>query len=216
MMLRQYEAQVAALQSQIAERERAALNSPELEDGELARQLGEAAAKAHEAEKRGKEVGTRFFAQTIALTIPRTQQAEAALALKDAELAALRSQLELTQSRILTGPTLEANARRASAGFGDGADPLLLLSPTRSKRVVSDFSGLGLGTPKAGAFRQRLMRAESSSRAEWSSPKVGSIEKVHYSAWTRRNLTDFGRVTGSRAGAAARGRHRQAHHSSIA
>jgi hypothetical protein len=53
-----------------------------------------------------------------------------------------------------------------------------LLSPTRGKRIASDVSGLGLGTPRSGAFRDRLMRVASSSKADWSSPKVGTLEKA--------------------------------------
>jgi hypothetical protein len=54
MLLRQYEAQVALLQAQIAQREEEGEEG--LDGEELTRQLGEAAAKAHEAERRGKEV----------------------------------------------------------------------------------------------------------------------------------------------------------------
>lgn len=58
MLLRQYEAQVALLQAQIAQREEEGEEG--LDGEELTRQLGEAAAKADEAERRGKEVGYAF------------------------------------------------------------------------------------------------------------------------------------------------------------
>ncbi|KAM0792007.1 hypothetical protein ACM66B_007118 [Microbotryomycetes sp. NB124-2] len=151
MMLRQYQQQVAALQAQIDARERAQ------DEIELVRQLDEAAAKADEFQTRSKK-------------------AEEELARKDLELALLRERLQHAQSFILDGPTLEANARRTSSGIGSpslggGArsssqrDLSSMLSPSRKgKRIVSEMSGLGLGTPNAG----RMSRVPSGEIKEWS------------------------------------------------
>lgn len=59
MVLRQQQEQITALQAQIAQREGWLAEEGgdgDGDSGELTRQLGEAAAKADEAERRGKEV----------------------------------------------------------------------------------------------------------------------------------------------------------------
>ncbi|KAK4046636.1 Kinesin-like protein kip2 [Microbotryomycetes sp. JL201] len=162
MMLRQYQQQVAALQAQIDARERAQ------DEVELARQLDEVVAKADEFQIRSKK-------------------AEEELARKDLELALLRERLQHAQSFILDGPTLEANARRTSLGIGSPSlaggggcggtsasqhNLSSLLSPSRykggalaGKRVVSEMSGLGLGTPRAAG---RMTRVPSGEIKEWS------------------------------------------------
>ncbi|GAA5961230.1 hypothetical protein JCM3765_002879 [Sporobolomyces pararoseus] len=123
MMLKQYAAQVERLQSRIKS----------VEAGEVLRERDLAARRADEAERLGKE-------------------ARDALAEKELELARLRSQLAQTQSLILNGPSLEANARRVSGSFAGS-----MLSPSRSRslnmgvgrRELSEAGGIGLGTPRA-------------------------------------------------------------------
>ncbi|GAA6018610.1 hypothetical protein JCM11491_006164 [Sporobolomyces phaffii] len=124
MMLKQYAAQVERLRLQIES----------VEAGDVVRERDLAARRADEAERKGKE-------------------ARDALAEKDLELARLRSQLAQTQSLILTGPSLEANARRVSGSFAGS-----MLSPSRSRslnlgggrREGVEIGGIGLGTPSRG------------------------------------------------------------------
>ncbi|GAA5980414.1 hypothetical protein JCM5350_001490 [Sporobolomyces pararoseus] len=144
MMLKQYAAQVERLQSQIQS----------VEAGDVLRERDLAARRADEAERLGKE-------------------ARDALAEKELELARLRSQLAQTQSLILTGPSLEANARRVSGSFAGS-----MLSPSRSRslnmgagrREVSEAGGIGLGTPRAEgrSWRSTLSESVSGRREEES------------------------------------------------
>ena len=69
---------------------------------------------------------------------------------------------------MLTGAVVAANARRQSGQFAAG-----LLSPVRPKRIASEMSGLGLGTPRAS--QMRLASAEVAG-----SPCVGSIANVSF------------------------------------
>ncbi|GAA5828070.1 hypothetical protein JCM11251_005717 [Rhodosporidiobolus azoricus] len=131
ILLKRYAAQVDELQAQIKA----------VETGEALKERERAEKRAEEAEKRGKE-------------------AEDALASTTAELARLRAELAKTQSLILTGPSLEVSARRASLNQSQQDLPALL-SPSRTfsgsglrgmgslggGRCVSDMSALGLGTP---------------------------------------------------------------------
>ncbi|GAA5954139.1 hypothetical protein JCM21900_002902, partial [Sporobolomyces salmonicolor] len=135
MMLKRYAAQVEKLQQQIKL----------VEGGDVLRERDLAAQRADEAERRGK-------------------QAQDALAEKELELSRLREQLAHTKSLILTGPTLEANARRVSGSFN-----MPMMSPSRSrslnlgpKRVVSEMSALGLGTPVRPAM---MLGGEASWRS---------------------------------------------------
>lgn len=97
----------------------------------------------------------------------RLFKAEDALAEKELELSKLRSQLAHTQSLILTGPSLEANARRVSGSFAGS-----MLSPSRSrslncpggKRTVSEMGALGLGTPLRSEMSWRSGLGETVSR----------------------------------------------------
>ncbi|GAA5923779.1 uncharacterized protein JCM15063_003761 [Sporobolomyces koalae] len=143
MMLKQYAAQIEKLQSQIEH----------VEGGQIMRERDLAAQRADEAERRGKE-------------------AQDALAEKEIELAKLRSQLAHTQSLVLTGPTLEANARRVSGSSFAGS----MLSPSRSRslnygaaggghRSVSEMSSLGLGTPSKAQPSLRSGLSESVTRS---------------------------------------------------
>ncbi|SCV68035.1 BQ2448_156 [Microbotryum intermedium] len=151
MMLSMYEKQVEALKQQIAQRESA------VEESELAKERDLAAARADEYESRSKK-------------------AEDELALKELELTRLREQLEHTKSFILTGPVLEANARRVSVGgasFHNAA-----LSPSRTKRIVSDMSGfnsLGLGTPRGSQLSFRS--GSNATQADISRSESGSFER---------------------------------------
>ncbi|SCZ91473.1 BZ3500_MvSof-1268-A1-R1_Chr1-2g01433 [Microbotryum saponariae] len=153
MMLNMYEKQVEALKQQIAQRESA------VEESELAKERDLAAARADEYESRSKK-------------------AEDELALKELELTRLREQLEHTKSFILTGPVLEANARRVSVGgatFHNAA-----LSPSRAKRIVSDmggFNSLGLGTPKGS--RASFRSGSNATQADMSRSESGSLEREH-------------------------------------
>ena len=89
----------------------------------------------------------------------------------------LRERLQHAQSFMLDGPTLEANARRASLGFGSpdvGVNSRSLssvLSPSRrsGKRIVSEMSGLGVGTPSSS----RIARVDSAEVKEWSRVSSG-------------------------------------------
>ncbi|GAA6019008.1 hypothetical protein JCM10207_006286 [Rhodosporidiobolus poonsookiae] len=134
MMLKSYAAQVEKLQLQIKA----------VESGEVLRERDLAAKRADEAERKGKE-------------------AQDALVAKELELSRLRDQLAHTQSLILTGPSLEATARRVSGAHHSAVDLPELLSPSRSRSIsgmargmvpglgggrrASEMSALGLGTP---------------------------------------------------------------------
>lgn len=180
MMLKQYELQVAELRAQIEARER------EVDDAgasELVRQLGEVAKKADEAESNRRKVGQSVCAHPVtqADTSYWLSQAEEQLRLQDLELALLRERLSHAQSFILTGPSLEANARRTSSSFSlssmtpgrtaatSSQSLSSVLSPTRNRRIVSASAGigsvdelgtfsiahssLGLGTPRTAPSR---------------------------------------------------------------
>ncbi|GAA5871223.1 hypothetical protein JCM1840_000153 [Sporobolomyces johnsonii] len=145
MMLKRYAAQVEKLQQQIKL----------VESGNVLRERDLAAQRADEAERRGK-------------------QAQDALAEKELELSRLREQLAHTKSLILTGPTLEANARRVSGSFN-----MPMMSPSRSrslnmgpKRVVSEMSALGLGTPSRSG---RTLGGEASWRSGLSESVGGRL-----------------------------------------
>lgn len=70
--------------------------------------------------------------------------------LKELELTRLKEQLAHTKSFILTGPVLEENARRISGSFPS----MIMMSPSKGgKRVVSEMSGLGFGTPRGSSMR---------------------------------------------------------------
>ncbi|GAA6044376.1 hypothetical protein JCM8097_004902 [Rhodosporidiobolus ruineniae] len=143
-LLKRYAAQVEELQRQIGAVEAASGAD------KARRERDDAAKRADEAERRGRE-------------------AESALEATTAELASLRAKLAHTQSLILTGPSLEASARRVS---GAGSPLAGVLSPSRTfslssrgvrggMRSVSEMGGLGLGTPSRVVGMRRLPSAEA-------------------------------------------------------
>ncbi|GAA5893182.1 hypothetical protein JCM6882_003906 [Rhodosporidiobolus microsporus] len=147
ILLKRYAAQVEDLEAKI----RAA------ESGEALREREKAEKRAMEAEKKGKEF-------------------EDALASTTAELDRLRAELAKTQSLILTGPSIEATARRVSLSQAHSQSDLpAMLSPSRTfsgsglrgvgvgggGRSVSEMSALGLGTPLSLRMRERSARVES-------------------------------------------------------
>ncbi|GAA5873691.1 hypothetical protein JCM8547_002675 [Rhodosporidiobolus lusitaniae] len=152
LLIKQYAQQVEALQAQIREAEN---GEAELRAREEREGREEAERRADEAERAGKE-------------------AQSALATTTAELALLRAQLEKTQSLILTGPSLEASARRASSSFRSAVVELgEILSPSRTfsgsfsrvmgggVRSVSEMSALGLGTPLTMKGKRRAPSAQA-------------------------------------------------------
>ncbi|KAJ8294689.1 Kinesin-related protein 4 [Rhodotorula toruloides] len=146
VMLKRYAAQIAHLETQISS----------LESHTLASERDAAFARLTEAERLGREQ-------------------QSALEEKEKELERLRNLLSETQRFVLTGPELERSARRVSGAHGMAELPMVL-SPSRSrsvrgtgwtpsKRVISDVSGLGLGTPAAGAANGRgTLRASAGAR----------------------------------------------------
>lgn len=119
MKIKEYASQIDALKAQIEQSEslKAAREAQHERDK----------ARAHAAEAEARSVQTAAELEAAA-----------------GELGRLRAELERVKSFVLTGPVVEANARRASSGFGVG-----LTSPVRNKRIASEMSRLGLGTPSS-------------------------------------------------------------------
>lgn len=89
----------------------------------------------------------------------------------------LKLQLAHHSSLILTSSSVEANVRRASGQFGSFNS---LLSPQRGPgsglRIVSEMSGLGIGTPRSGSSkggRVWLENPEQVLERDTSGVKVG-------------------------------------------
>lgn len=121
MKIREYASQIDALKAQIEQNESIKAAREAQQERDTAR------AHAAEAEARSQQTATELGAASN-------------------ELVRLRAELERVKSFVLTGPVVEANARRASGGFGVG-----MMSPMRNKRIASEMSGLGLGTPRGRA-----------------------------------------------------------------
>ncbi|KAL8276120.1 hypothetical protein RQP46_011469 [Phenoliferia psychrophenolica] len=142
--LKEYASQVERLQRQIREQEDA------MGEGELARERDRARAEVDALQSRSKV-------------------AESELAAKELELERLRAQLATTQSFILTGASVEANALRSSSSNS-------LFTP-RAKRIASEMSALGIGTPSRTPSSRMLTRVASSSIAVEGSGRVGSVQR---------------------------------------
>ncbi|BGP12111.1 Kinesin-like protein kip2 [Rhodosporidiobolus nylandii] len=133
LQLAAYASQVEQLKAQIAA----------VESGEAARIEQEKREREFEALK-----GDREKARERAEEAERKgREAQSALTAQAAELARLRAQLAQTQSLILTGPSLEATARRVSGSYAPD-----VLSPSRSRSLSGmhgkkAMEGLGLGRP---------------------------------------------------------------------
>ncbi|KAK4052258.1 Kinesin-like protein kip2 [Microbotryomycetes sp. JL221] len=195
MMLRQYQQQVALLQAQIDQRQQRS-TTPDEHNELLTKQLTEASAKMDEYQNRSKKAEEELARKDLELALLRERLQHAQSFILDGPR--LEANARRTSVGIVTSSPMHlGRGRPPRSGDGDDAndDTMTrssswqrdldgLLSPSRrgahmlnqrGKRVVSDMSSLGHGTPRNGVV-QTMRSVASGEIKEWT--KEAELEKA--------------------------------------